>query len=50
MVALIGGGSGIPRPGAASRAHRGLLFLDEVRVRETPHNVLSVPKPQVALG
>ncbi len=29
MVALIGGGSGIPRPGAASRAHQGVLFLDE---------------------
>ncbi|MCZ2405107.1 ATP-binding protein, partial [Paenarthrobacter sp. Z7-10] len=27
-VAIIGGGSGIPRPGAASRAHRGVLFLD----------------------
>jgi magnesium chelatase family protein len=27
--AIVGGGSGIPRPGAASRAHHGVLFLDE---------------------
>jgi magnesium chelatase family protein len=28
-VSIIGGGSGMPRPGAASRAHRGVLFMDE---------------------
>lgn len=28
-AAIIGGGTGLPRPGAASRAHRGILFLDE---------------------
>jgi magnesium chelatase family protein len=37
---LIGGGSGTPRPGEVSMAHKGILFLDELP--EFPRNVLEL--------
>jgi magnesium chelatase family protein len=44
VAALVGGGSGLARPGAASCAHRGVLFLDEfAEVRLSALEALRTP-------
>lgn len=36
VASMVGGGSGVMRPGAVSRAHRGILFLDETAEFQRP--------------
>jgi magnesium chelatase family protein len=47
-ASIVGGGSGTPRPGAASRAHRGVLFMDEAP--EFPTNVLQTLRQPLEHG
>lgn len=47
-IALAGGGSGVIRPGAIARAHRGVLFLDEAP--EFSRTVLDVLRQPLESG
>lgn len=48
LAALIGGGSGLPTPGEVSKAHNGVLFLDELG--EFPLNVLDALRQPIEDG
>ncbi|OZG57928.1 ATPase AAA [Bifidobacterium tissieri] len=48
VAALVGGGSGIARPGAITRAHNGVLFMDEAP--EFPPRVLQTIREPLETG
>jgi magnesium chelatase family protein len=48
VASVVGGGSGVARPGAASLAHRGILFLDEAP--EFPARVLDALRQPLESG
>lgn len=48
MAGLVGGGSGVPRPGELALAHRGVLLLDELL--EMPRHVLDALRQPLERG
>lgn len=48
LAALVGGGSGLARPGAVSLAHRGVLFMDEAP--EWPQQLLDALRTPLEEG
>ncbi|MCH8562459.1 YifB family Mg chelatase-like AAA ATPase [Nesterenkonia sp. YGD6] len=48
MAAIVGGGARIARPGAVTRAHRGVLFLDEAP--EFPRHALDALRQPLETG